>query len=580
MIDQHNTSGSAGSAVEITAFQLPSGDGWLQATLTAPAAGGAVRCALLLCPPLVEERKAAQRAMVDGARRLAAQVPCAVLRIDYRGCGDSSGAFADYTVGDWLADIEAATAWLGRRFPGLPQVRLGVRAGALLALQPPAPATPVAAFLLWEPVAGAEFIRQLLQRRMVNDMVAYGRAQVSRKEIEATLRGGGSVDLDGYTFTGSQCAQLEACVFPRVVQPLLALATGADTRAVEALRAQSPDAATRTIRLAPFWNSVGHVETAALAEASAAWLQAGFPDPRVMAAAPLPAAPVDPAEAPVSLSRGEETLRAVLHRPASEPPAGAFLFLGGWSGDRQGPHRLFLDLARRLAKQGGLCLRLDYRGRGESDGEVGAAGIATMIDDADAAVAWLKEQLPPGTPLTLVAICSGCKVAIGAATRHPDIGRLVLWSAEVMGSLRAPGTNLRKTLGALRAYGKKLLRRETWKKLLAGRVQSGMVGKALARHETRSADEARAEDQLLEAFGRFRGRLRFIYGGSDPDAAPAAAAYRRFCRRHRIGFALDVIPHAGHSYYGAGWRHELIGRTLAWLASSDESAAPVNRLSK
>lgn len=577
MIDQHNTSGSAGSAVEITTFQIPSGDGWIQATLTAPAAGGAVRCALLLCPPLVEERKAAQRAMVDGARRLAAQVPCAVLRIDYRGCGDSSGAFADYTVGDWLADIGAATAWLGRRFPGLPQARLGVRAGALLALQPPVPA---AAFLLWEPVAGAEFIRQLLQRRMVNDMVAYGRAQVSRKEIEATLHGGGSVDLDGYTFTGSQCAQLEACAFPGIAQPLLALATGADTRAVDAVRTQNPDAEVRTIRLAPFWNSVGHVETVALAEASAAWLQAVLSEPRILAAAPLYSAPVDPAEAPVSLPLGAATLRAVLHRPAAEPPAGAFLFLGGWSGDRQGPHRLFLDLARRLANQGNLCLRLDYRGRGESDGEVGAVGIATMIDDADAAVIWLKGQLPPGTTLTLVAICSGCKVAIGTATRHTDIGRLVLWSAEVMGSLRAPGTNLRKTLGALRAYAKKLLRRETWKKLLAGRVQTGMVGKALTRHETRSADEARAEDRLLEAFGRFRGRIRFIYGGSDPDAAPAAAAYRRFCRRHRISFALDVIPHAGHSYYGAGWRDELIGRTLAWLASSEESVAPVDRLSK
>ena len=573
---QRARAGLNAPTMSILTFQLPSGDGWLHATLTLPPRPQA-RAAVLICPPLVEERKASQRAMVDGARHLAAQVPCAVLRIDYRGSGDSSGAFADYTVGDWLEDIETAAAWLDRRFPNVPQARLGVRVGALLALQPPAAAT---AFLLWEPIAGTEFIRQLLQRRMVNDMVAYGRAQVSRREIEAALHGGGSVDLDGYTFTGSQCAQLGACVFPCVTQPLLALATGTDARAVDALRTQNPDLEVRTIRLAPFWNSVGHVETAALAEASAAWLQECFPGAKTLDAPPPPDALVDPAEAPVSLPVGAATLRAVLHRPAAEPPAGAFLFLGGWSGDRQGPHRLFLDLARRLTSQGNLCLRLDYRGRGESDGEVGAAGIATMIDDADAAVAWLKGQLPPGTPLTLIAICSGCKVAIGTATRHPDIGRLVLWSAEVMGSLRASSTNLRKTLGALRAYAKKLWRRETWKKLLAGRVQTGMVGKALVRHETRSADEALAEDRLLEAFGRYRGRIRFIYGGSDPDAHSAATAYQRFCRRHRIGYKLDVIPHAGHSYYGAVWREELIGRTLAWLASSDDSAALVDRLSK
>ena len=575
MSDQHTTEAAD---IAVAAFQLPSGDGWLQATLVTPAAGGVARCALLLCPPLVEERKAAQRAMVESSRWLATQVPCVVLRIDYRGCGDSSGDFADYTVGDWLADIEAAAVWLGERFPDLPQVFFGIRAGALLALQPSA--TPAAAYLLWEPVTGADFIRQLLQRRMVNDMVAYGRAQVSRKEIEATLRGGGSVDLDGYTFTGSHYAQLEASTFPQVALPMLALATGTDTRTVEALQKQSPSATIRTIRLAPFWNSVGHVATTELAATSAGWLQAGFPELRNISSAPRIPAPVDFTEAPVALPCGREQIRGVLHRPTSASPKEAFLFLGGWSGDRQGPHRLFLDMARRLACQGALCLRLDYRGRGESDGEIATAGIGTMIDDADAAVVWLKEQLPSGTPLTLIAICSGCKVAIGTATRHPAIGRLVLWSAEVMGSLRAPGTNLRKTLGALRAYAKKLLLRQTWQKLFTGRVQTSMVGKALARHETRSADEARAEDRLLEAFSRYKGSIRFIYGGSDPDAATAAAAYRRYCRRHRIGFVLDVIPHAGHSYYGAGWRNELMERTLAWLASSDESAAPVERMSK
>jgi alpha/beta superfamily hydrolase len=568
-------------APTITTFQMLSGDGWLFATLTSPTAQAA-RCAVLLCPPLVEERKAAQRAMVGGARYLAGHVPSVVLRIDYRGCGDSSGAFEDYTVGDWLADIEAASVWLTERFPDLPQVRLGVRAGALLALQPPAQPAPLAAYLFWEPVAGADFIRQLLQRRMVNDMVAYGRAQVSRKELETTLRTGGRVDLDGYTFTGSQFTQLEASVLPGTTLPLLALATGADTRALEALRSQAPAMASRTIRLAPFWNSVGHVETQALAEASAAWLQERFPaPPRPIAAPPaLPLDPVDPAEAPLAILHGEETIRAVLHRPAAEPPAHAFLFLGGWSGDRQGPHRLFLDLARQLARQGNCCLRIDYRGRGESDGTAAAAGIATMIDDADAAVTWFKTTLPAGTPITLIAICSGCKVAIGAATRHPDVHRLVLWSAEVMGCLRAADTNLRKTLGALRTYGKKLARRETWGKLLAGQVHTGMVGKALAGHETRSAAEARGEDQMLAAFSRYRGRIRFIYGGSDPDAAPAALAYRRFCRRHGIDAVLDVIPHAGHSYYGFDWRNDLMDRTRAWLASSDESAPPVSRTSK
>ncbi len=562
MSDFQRTSGLPAPRFNTTAFQLPSGNGWLHALLTLPD-GDQARCAVLLCPPLAEERKAAQRTMTDGARWLAGSARCVVLRIDYRGCGDSAGAFETHDVTDWLADLAAAAAWLTRHFPALPQVRLGVRAGALLAMQPD-PMARVAGLVCWDPVPGDAFLKQVLQRRMVNEMIAYGHAQTARQAIEATWQAGGSADLDGYTFTGRQAAQLRQLAFPAFDGPGLALATGADSREQEVLRQRAPAMESRSIRLAPFWNSVGQVDTQPLAEASAAWLQTAFADLRPFNP-PDRARPVQADEAPLTLGVPGRAIRGVLHRPATDPPRAAFLFLGGWSGDRQGPHRLFLLFARRLAAAGNLCLRIDYRGRGESDGGFTDADITSMTDDADTAVRWLQETLPAGTPITLVAICSGCKVAIGATVRHPGIQRLVLWSAEAMGGLRSQTTNLRKTLGALRGYGQKLLRRETWRKLLRGKVRTGMVGKALMQHETRSAEEARAEDRLLAAFRNYRGAIRFIYGGSDPDASLASAAYARFCRSNGLRFELDVIPHAGHSFYGANWREELLKRTETWL---------------
>ena len=244
-------------------------------------------------------------------------------------------------------------------------------------------------------------------------------------------------------------------------------------------------------------------------------------------------------------------MRGVLTLPAGEIRR-TVLFLGGWSGDRQGPHRLFLLYARHLAGQGTASLRIDYRGRGESDGTHGDASIATMADDAGRAVAWLRAEglLPAG--LDVIAICSGCKVAITLATRV-DVRHLDLLSAEAMGSLRAKGTNAAKTASALRAYLRKLFRRETWRKIFRGEVRTDMVGKALTRHETRTADEAKAEDAILDHFRAYRGTIAFVYGGSDPDAPGARTGYERFCRRHGLRAFFYLVPNAGHSYYARDW---------------------------
>ena len=67
-------------------------------------------------------------------------------------------------------------------------------------------------------------------------------------------------------------------------------------------------------------------------------------------------------------------MRAILHRPAGGAPRGAFLFLGGWSGDRQGPHRLFLLFARRLAAADLRPQTAPPGGLGQATGRPGADG--------------------------------------------------------------------------------------------------------------------------------------------------------------------------------------------------------------
>ncbi len=580
--------------LEQQSFFLESRGVNLAASLIVPPDG--VRGLLLVAQPLVEERKAALPAIIEASRQLAERLDFAVLRVDYPGTGDSEGDFAAFGPEDWSAALADAAAWLRERFGGLPLVCLGIRTGATLLLadaasasakqQVPSSQFPVPSsdarlatgdsrpttMVLWDPVSGEEAVKQWLQRHMVNDMVAYGKARVSRSALESTLAGGGSVDLDGFELTGKQYAGLAALGLGDVPSRTLVVVSGRPSAATAKwAEANAANVELLQLRTPPYWNSVGYVDTKELRDATEAWLareegtgkreEGTGNGKRGTLLNPLTAQPLNPncptsAERFISFESNGGVVRGVLTLPEGEIRR-TVLFLGGWSGDRQGPHRLFLIHARRLAGQGTASLRIDYRGRGESDGEHNAAGIATMADDAERAVEWLRSEglLPSG--LDVVAICSGCKVAITLATRV-NVRHLDLLSAEAMGSLRAKGTNAAKTASALRSYIRKLFRKETWRKIFRGEVRTDMVGKALAHHETRSADEARAEDAILSRFRSYRGTIAFVYGGSDPDAPGARTGYERFCRRHSISATFDTVPNAGHSYYALDWTAKVL----------------------
>ena len=555
-------------------------------------AGPQVVKAVIIVPSLVEERKACHDALAATGRHMAAQ-GAAVLRFDPRGCGDSPAAFADFSIPDWLADLCAAAQWLRQAYPQVPQIWLGVRAGALLALRQASVNDAVRpdALVLWEPVSGPDFIRQLLQRRLVNEMMAYGQARQGRRAIEQQLADGGTVDFDGFPITARLYRDLQELQPVPWDGPGLIVSTGADTQTADTCHGLAPATTRLNLRLPPFWNTVGHVDTRAVTDATVAWIgnlrtedgrrttDHGCPPStfcgstfdilRFPEGAPLSKATPDRSERMVAFAGAHGTVRGVLHQPpGAAPRRGRIVFLHGWSGDRSGPHRMFVHAARLLASQGYTSLRFDFCGRGDSDSlPSGDATIATMLADTRAALAWLRQEVPDDGPIALLAICSGCKVAISVAAAEPDVARLALWSAESMGSLRASTTGSRKRLAMLRTYARKLLDPETWRKLLRGQVHAGLVGKALVQAEVRSSAEARAEDEALRAFRKFRGDILFIFGGSDPETAGSAPAYARYCRTHGIASTCHTVPHAGHSFYGLTWEQEVLRVTETWLES-------------
>jgi pimeloyl-ACP methyl ester carboxylesterase len=262
-----------------------------------------------------------------------------------------------------------------------------------------------------------------------------------------------------------------------------------------------------------------------------------------------------------------ETVRGVLcvpPGPARRAPG--VVLIHGWAGCRAGPHRLFVDAARRCARAGLPSLRIDLRGRGESDGEGVDATLDGMIEDACAAADHLKAAAGVGA-VAFLGICSGGNVAVGAATLRPDAAALALWSTFTFTD-RGPKRRERagRTWQMVRRYARKALDPSTWARLLRGEVNVRMAGRAIAGTKAGDAGAKDSARDIMDAFAAYTGRVLFLYGTRDPEGRTARRVYRDFCEARGLRAAFRAIEGANHNFYGEAWRAEVIETTAAWLA--------------
>ncbi|NQT18583.1 MAG: alpha/beta fold hydrolase [Planctomycetes bacterium] len=275
-------------------------------------------------------------------------------------------------------------------------------------------------------------------------------------------------------------------------------------------------------------------------------------------------------ETSVSVS-GQVELHAVHHRPRSDNDKHAGVVLvHGWSGYCIGPHRMFVNAARRFAAEGLHCLRLDLRGRGDSPGDKNDTDLDAMIDDVLAAGRYLRAN--GSQKLCVLGICSGGNVTLGAGSLDKSIDGLILWSTPLFAPHKKRTEQLRRTGFFLIEYLKKLFRRETYAKFFAGKLNLRLILRILAgkgRGNPRPADGGRnPKDSLrdvmsdLEGYG---GRMLFVYGSADDEAAGAPQFYGGYCEENSIPAAFHTVDGANHSYYSLDWENEVIDATLLWL---------------
>lgn len=132
----------------------------------------------------------------------------------------------------------------------------------------------------------------------------------------------------------------------------------------------------------------------------------------------------------VTFENNGEKIFGIIHRPLKPlKSCPAVLICPGFQGSKSGKFRLFVNLAKQLAKHGVVVLRFDYRGSGDSEGEFSDLTLEGKISDALTCLNFLSQdaQVDPER-IGLLGRSLGGAVSILTANRFKKIKSLVLWA--------------------------------------------------------------------------------------------------------------------------------------------------------
>ncbi len=276
-----------------------------------------------------------------------------------------------------------------------------------------------------------------------------------------------------------------------------------------------------------------------------------------------------------------ESLAAVLHLPIVPRDVGVVIVVGGPQ-YRVGSHRQFLLLARALAAHDYAVLRFDYRGLGDSGGEL--RGFEFANEDIGAALDEMQRRVPVIRRFVLWGLCDAATAASFYAPRDSRVAGLVLLNPWI----RSEATLARSLL--FHYYRDRLLDVNAWRKLLANptaikkalsslkRIVGTAFGKDVADQSmqpevTVVTTDAGKKGPLLPRFTAaltaHAKPILLILSGADITANEFVEGMRATRRLHRRLQAKNVtqrnLATADHTFSRAQWRDHVADWTREWL---------------
>jgi uncharacterized protein len=211
-----------------------------------------------------------------------------------------------------------------------------------------------------------------------------------------------------------------------------------------------------------------------------------------------------------------DCLVGVLARPSLPSGTGVVIVVGGPQ-YRVGSHRQFVLLSRALAIAGHPVLRFDYRGMGDSTGDL--RNFENVNADIACAITTLQAAVPGLRRIVLWGLCDGASAALlyCHATQDQRVGGLCLVNPWVRSTASLAKTHVKHY------YRQRLREKEFWAKLLSGRVAwralAGLAQNLRAAHQIHpQAISPAFQDQMAVAWMSFSGPILLLLSGDDYTA--------------------------------------------------------------
>lgn len=241
----------------------------------------------------------------------------------------------------------------------------------------------------------------------------------------------------------------------------------------------------------------------------------------------------------VSLDVNGRLLRGCVRAPEGEGPFPTVIFYHGFTVDKVGMQRLHELFARELVKAGYACVRFDFYGLGESEGDFSEMTLGHELEEAKAIYEWSAQQdfCDPDELYISGHSQGGLICTLIAPEIQPKA--MVLWSP------------------ALNQYYGASLRART----MMGPTEKGwdIEGLELSRE---FIDEIRQMD--LRGMARGYHKPTLLIHGSQDELVPVDVVWV-YQDIYGECMQLELIDGANHQFRSLKWKQEVYDKTVDFL---------------